>query len=156
MHGVIMEKQFTNRKLITYTCITLIWILFIVSFSLQSGEESSQTSGGVVSALVNVLFPQGFAYVEQLEFLIRKLAHFTEYFILGVLVLQTLKQTRCPNQILVGVIVCVLVASCDETIQLFSGGRSGKLEDVLLDGIGALCGILFMDGLRKFVNKKVF
>lgn len=131
-----------RNKFFLYLCLTAVWILFIFFFSMQSGEESSQTSGGIVSLLVEVLFPQGFAYIEQLTFFIRKLAHFTEYFILGLLVLQTLKQTRCPKQVLVSLVICVLVASCDETIQLFSGGRSGKVADVVLDSVGAWCGIM--------------
>lgn len=129
-----------KKKFIIYLCLTIIWIMFIFSFSMQSGEESSQTSGGIVSMIMDMLFPQGFAYAEQLEFFIRKLAHFTEYFILGVLVLLTLKQTRCPKQLLACLLICVLVASCDEIIQLFSGGRSGKIADVMLDSVGALCG----------------
>ena len=136
-----------NYKLIVYTCLTIGWILFIFSFSMQSGEESSQISGGIVSQVLAILFPQGFTYAEQLEFLIRKLAHFTEYFVLGVLVLQTLKQTRCPRQVIIGLIICVLVASCDETIQLFSGGRSGQIVDVVLDSVGTWCGLL--------INKKI-
>ena len=136
------KKLQENCKLIVYICLTITWILFIFSFSLQSGEESSQISGGIVSQLLAILFPQGFAYAEQLEFLIRKLAHFTEYFVLGVLVLQTLKQTRYSRQVIIGLLICVLVASCDETIQLFSSGRSGKIVDVVLDSVGAWCGII--------------
>ena len=131
-----------NKRLIIHTCLTVLWIIFIFSFSLQSGEESHQTSGGIVSLCVQMFFSQDFAYIDQLEFFIRKLAHFTEYFILGVLVLQTLKQTKCQKQVLISLVICVLVASCDETIQLFSGGRSGKIVDVMLDSFGAWCGIV--------------
>lgn len=136
-------------KLIVYMSLTILWILFIFSFSMQSGEESSQVSGGIVSWLIKLLFPQGFAYVEQLEFLIRRLAHFAEYFVLGVLVLQTLKQTKCPRQVVVGFLICVVVASCDETIQLFSGGRSGRLADVVLDSVGAWCGVIGRLSVRR-------
>lgn len=139
-----------NYKLIIYTCLTIAWILFIFSFSMQSGEESSQISGGIVLQVLAILFPQGFAYAEQLEFLIRKLAHFAEYFVLGVLVLKTLKQARCPRQVIGGLIICVLVASCDETIQLFSGGRSGKVVDVLLDSVGSWCGIMGRLKVRRY------
>lgn len=138
----MVKKIQENRKLIVCILGTFTWIMLIFSFSMQSGEESSQISGGIVSRLVDLLFSPDFAYAEQLEFLIRKLAHFTEYFVLGVLVLQTLKQTRCPRQVIVGLLICVLVASCDETIQLFSGGRSGKIADVVLDSVGAWCGIM--------------
>jgi len=143
----VAKKLQENCKLIVYICLTIAWIIFIFSFSMQSGEESSQISGGIVSQVLTVLFPQGGAYAEQLEYFIRKLAHFTEYFVLGVLVLQTLKQTRCSRQVIIGVLICVLVASCDETIQLFSGGRSGKIADVVLDSVGAWCGLL--------INKKI-
>lgn len=146
-----MVKEFQeNCKLIIYMCLTILWIFFIFAFSMQSGEESSQISGGIVSQVLTVLFPQGFAYVEQLEFFIRKLAHFAEYFVLGVLVLQTLKQTKCPKQVLVSLVICVLVASCDETIQLFSGGRSGKVVDVLLDSVGSWCGIMGRLKVRRY------
>ena len=131
-----------NCRLIMCMSLTIAWSLFIFSFSMQSGEESSQISGGVVSMLIGLFFSHDFAYIDQLEFFIRKLAHFTEYFVLGVLVLQTLKQTKCPKQVLVSLVICVLVASCDETIQLFSGGRSGKVVDVLLDSVGSWCGVM--------------
>ena len=138
----MVNKLQENRKLIIYMCLTVLWVLFIFSFSMQSGEESSQVSGGIVFQLIKILFPQGFAYVEQLEFFIRKAAHFTEYFVLGVLVLQTLSQTSCPKQVIIGILLCIIVASCDETIQLFSGGRSGKIADVVLDSVGAWCGVI--------------
>lgn len=138
-----MVKEFQeNCKLIIYICLAILWIFFIFAFSMQSGEESSQISGGIVSMLIGLFFPHDFAYIGQLEFFIRKLAHFAEYFVLGVLVLQTLKQTKCPKQVLVSLVICVLVASCDETIQLFSGGCSGKIADVVLDSVGAWCGIM--------------
>ena len=129
-----------NKKFNIYMCLTIVWILVIFSFSMQSGEESHEVSGGIVSQLIEVLFPQGFMYVEQLEFLIRRTAHFTEYFVLAILVLQMLKQTTCPKLFIVCMFICVLVAGCDETIQLFSGGRSGRITDVMWDSVGAVCG----------------
>lgn len=131
-----------KRKLILYAGLSIVWTLFIFSFSIQSGEESSQLSGGLISMLVGVIVPSDFAYIGQLEFGIRKLAHFTEYFILGVLVIQTMRQTHYSKSRIIAVLICLLVASCDETIQLFSGGRSGKITDVVLDSVGSWCGII--------------
>lgn len=44
--------------------------------------------------------------------------------------------------VVASMLVCVLVASCDETIQLFSGGRCGQVKDVVLDSCGALRGVV--------------
>lgn len=141
-----------NKKFIIYMCLTVIWILVIFSFSMQSGEESKQTSGGIVSMLVEILFPQGFDHVELLEYFVRRMAHFTEYFILAILVLQMLKQTTCPKMFIACMLICVFVASCDETIQLFSGGRSGRLADVVLDSIGAWCGVIGSLSVRRKIR----
>lgn len=134
------RKKEKYTPLLIYAIVTILWVGVIFSFSLQTGDESSELSGGIVDMIVNFLFPNGFAYMDLLEFLIRKCAHFTEYFILGVLVLQTLKQTRCPRKVLVCALFCICVASCDESIQLFTGGRSGQITDVMLDSTGAVCG----------------
>ncbi len=135
-----------NRGFLKWVCLTVVWIMVIFSFSMQSGEESSELSGGIVAGFVEFVFGGKFQYVEELEFFIRKLAHFTEYLVLGVLVMQTMRQTCYSKRVLVcmvaSMLVCVLVASCDETIQLFSGGRCGQVKDVVLDSCGALGGVV--------------
>ena len=91
-----------------------------------------------------MFLPENFIYFEELEFFVRKLAHFTEYFILGVLMFLSVNETSISRKEIVTIILCVLVASCDETIQLFSAGRSGKVADVLLDSAGAITGVLLL------------
>ena len=44
--------------------------------------------------------------------------------------------------------ICFLYACTDELHQLFSSGRSGQFDDVLLDSIGALLGILLLRCLQ--------
>ncbi len=78
---------------------------------------------------------------EQMHFLLRKCAHFSEYFILGILMRLTVLQTGITHKFKMGMLACILVAVTDETIQRFVSGRSGQLSDVLLDCVGALCGI---------------
>ena len=135
-------KQTHKRAL--YMCMTLLWVFVIFSFSLQNGEESGQLSGGIVSWVVETFSLTRFMEIDTIHFLIRKMAHFTEYFILGTFVLLTLLQTKFSKKGLIGILFCMMIASCDETIQLFVGGRAGQLKDVLLDSTGSLCGILFL------------
>jgi len=141
-----MANKTINKKFVKWKCLTVAWIMVIFSFSMQSGDESSELSGGIVAEIVELVFGGEFQYVEELEFFIRKFAHFTEYFILGALVMLTAKQTHRFEHVVMSVfasmLVCVLVASCDETIQLFSSGRAGQVKDVVLDSCGALCGVV--------------
>ena len=131
---------------------TLLWICIIFSFSLQPAEVSENLSSDVGRILLENLFPEvlecsGDSTIDSLgvfHFFLRKAAHFTEYFVLGILMTITLrkfawKKRRYCN--LAVILLCILVASMDETIQLFVSGRSGQISDVLLDCTGALLGM---------------
>jgi len=139
-------------KRIFYAIITILWIALIFSFSLQPGETSSQTSSELTEWIVEEVLPNVIGDVEAIRpeqwewmhFLLRKGAHFLEYFILGILMNLTLSQTRRKHMFICAFMACVLVASTDETIQRFVSGRSGQISDVLLDSVGAWCGIGLM------------
>lgn len=133
-----------KQKQTVYTIITLLWIVIIFSFSLQSGEDSGQLSGGIVSWIVETFSLTKFMELDTIHFLVRKTAHFTEYFILGMFTVLTLLQMKVLKKGIVGWFFCIVIASLDETIQLFVGGRAGQLMDVVLDSTGSLCGILFI------------
>ena len=54
---------------------------------------------------------------------------------------------------IIAFLFCVLVASMDETIQLFVSGRSGQMSDVMLDSVGALVGITSMKVLQMWKSR---
>lgn len=115
----------------------VLWALFIFSNSMLPAIESSNISGGLsykIYELLNINID-----FELFHTFIRKCAHFIEYAILGVFAGFAFKKEYFIKIVL----LCILVASCDETIQLFVEGRSGQISDVLLDSIGSLTGILF-------------
>ena len=87
--------------------------------------------------------------------LVRKMAHFTEYAILGTLSMLTCCQIRSKalwNKMAGSILFCMAAASIDETIQLFSGGRSGKVADVILDSVGSLTGIVLIRIFYKWID----
>lgn len=146
----------SGKSRIVYLLLTLLWVAVIFSFSLQPASTSSQMSRGVGHWLVETFAPT-FAEqlatmrVEKLELLhtlLRKAGHFSEYFILGILASLTALQTKLRYRKLSALSFCVLVAAIDETIQLFVSGRSGQVSDVVLDGVGALCGMAVLMGVR--------
>lgn len=73
------------------------------------------------------------------DFVLRKIAHISEFFILAVLFYRALKSNKIfSNPILWSAIFSILYAVSDEIHQLFVIGRAGKAEDVIIDGIGVL------------------
>ena len=145
-----MKNCKITSKFKIYLLITLVWIIVIFSFSLQPAEVSSEMSSGFGKKLLETFLPELLEEFETmsgdqlglLHHLLRKCAHFAEYFVLGALVMMTLLQTVLHCKLPIGIGVSMLVASVDETVQRFVPGRSGQVTDVLLDTIGAGVGVL--------------
>ncbi len=156
-----MNKIIITKKAKIYFLITILWTMVIFSFSLQSGDSSSQLSSGfgvwiVETFLVDFMGKFDSISTEQVEFfhlLLRKCAHFFEYLLLGILMRLSLQQIEIRYRNVIALIACVFAASIDEMIQLFVPGRCGRIADVLIDSVGALCGICFTILLGKLFRK---
>ena len=131
-----------NKKKILAWSFFLFWLLLIFFFSSQSGEESSHLSGGILEFLESLThIPLS---SEIVSFMIRKLAHFTEYTILGILTMNLWKQYGSINkkQFVFIILFCVFYALTDEFHQIFIANRSGNFWDVTIDSMGSLFGIV--------------
>lgn len=129
-----------------------VTVLFIWSNSLEAPAESQEKSQWVMELITPILeLFVGKGNVT--EFLVRKLAHFSEFGLLGgeLSLLLTLrrKQTIPWYVNLAG--LAFVTAALDETIQIFSG-RGSSLADVWLDFAGALTGILGVFGISFVVR----
>lgn len=150
-----------NKKII-FGIITILWVCVIFSFSLQTGEESNDTSTSFLTEFLMEFLPKifhGFESItqEQMDFLhvfIRKCAHFTEYLILGVFSTLTLLQTEWKRKYAIGIGFCATIAAMDETLQLFVSGRTGKVLDVFIDSAGATVGVMFVLFVAKYIRDK--
>lgn len=127
-------------------------------FSAADSEESSELSGGIVRSLINIM--QLEEEPQWLEYFIRKLAHFTEYFILGALVfgffyeLLRDKDISPLRNIFASVPVCAVYAASDELHQNFVSGRSPQVKDVCIDTLGALLAAAVIAAVIITVKKK--
>jgi len=144
------------KKMILITLIVVLAIAaMIFVFSAQSGEDSSKASGRVTEAVLSLLMP-GFRQLSPAEKrpylatwgkVIRKLAHFTEYALLGFALVVHLKyrlrDSSLPRVCLIAWLVATLYAGTDELHQLFIANRSAAVTDVLIDSAGAVVGTLF-------------
>ena len=133
-----------GRVLFTLALAGCIW--FIFSNSMAVADVSSVSSGRVLQLLQAVLRRLGHpALAQRLTMhIVRKMAHFCEYTLEGFLLMLCMRvYSRRPlRHITVPMLAGGLTALTDETIQLFSQGRSSQVTDVWLDSAGVLAGIL--------------
>ncbi len=136
--------------------LVILWCLIIFLFSNETGEVSSKRSQSLLEGLtrkvVNILNLEEneekiTQFLENGHRLIRKIAHFTLYFVLSVLVYQALScdiQKR-KNAILYSLLFCLFFAISDEVHQLFIPNRCCSIKDVLIDTLGSATylGILY-------------
>ena len=132
--------------------LVLIWMIVIFSFSNQPAEESTKLSDGFINNTIIKVYEifNGEANIEKQEELIskfsypiRKMAHFTIYFILGILVFIFLNQYIENKTIIIfSLLICFIYACTDEFHQYFVVGRYCSFFDVLIDSTGSLIAIL--------------
>lgn len=122
--------------------LLLLCTVFIFSNSLKDSEASHKDSDVIVEIVEDVADKIQPENNVDWNYIVRKSAHLTEFFILGVLsmllALQIIKK-RWMAMLIVASFV-ILIATTDEIIQIFSG-RSSMFSDVLIDTAGALVGI---------------
>jgi hypothetical protein len=76
----------------------------------------------------------------EMDFFLKKLAHFLEYGLLALLLLRAVRGLRPITWRLIAwtLILTVLYAATDEYHQTFVPGREGRWQDVIIDASGAL------------------
>ena len=118
-----------NRKRF-YICLAalLAWLAFIFCRSLQPAAASDVESGRALDLLTR-LFPFPLSM---------------QFAILGVLAGLLFSARSARGWLLPAAMTGLVAALCDETIQLFVEGRTGKLQDVWLDAAGVSAGLLFL------------
>lgn len=128
---------------------TFLWMGIIFYLSHQPVEQSKELSGGILVWVEEVLaFLALSVDGEGLHFFIRKGAHFFAYFVLGILLVHSLRLVSIPSKIkpffyaFYALFISIVYAVIDEWHQTFVPGRSGEWRDVFIDSIGSLVGII--------------
>ncbi len=146
-----------TKKIILAMLIILVNII-IFMFSGQDGKTSESVSDKVTITVIDkyeeikdktYTEPQKNKIVKDVRFFVRKSAHFSIYFILGVLVYLFIGCYDVKRPVVLAIIVCSMFAGLDEVHQLFSPGRTARLYDVLIDTLGSSVGMLVVVGIDK-------
>ncbi len=140
-----MKKNKLTAARIILTALTVAAVAAIFYNSSLNAAESTEQSSPLTDMINAWLHSIGLRLTVS-EKLIRKLAHFTEYSVLGVLMSATVylyRQNR-KRMMLTALPIGALTAAIDELIQKFAEGRSSQLSDVLIDCCGVCFGALIV------------
>ena len=150
------------------TLLTAAVMVMIFAFSTEDAEHSDRTSGLISRRVLSIIHPE----YEQLEesrqkllyddmqHIVRKCAHFTEYMVLGMMLRLCLeswfgRKVRKSRSLTIASFCGGTIYACtDEFHQLLIEGRSGQWSDVLVDGSGVLLGVLIAALLIRRINRR--
>ena len=119
----------------------LAWAVAISLFSTSA--FTSENTGRIIIPILHWLMPHAaMVALLKVHLVIRKCGHFTEYFILSLLVLRGIRAGKRDVRLrwsLAAIAIVACYASLDEFHQIFVPGRTPAVGDVLLDSIGGIC-----------------
>lgn len=162
-----------KKSKLLYFIPVLLWMAVIFWFSANNGDNSSLQSGKVsymVASVVDKALNLDMSDVERMDFshsisfIVRKTAHFTEYFILGLLLyiaismnfgaVMEMKDLKwkfgyiLKMRYFFPVLIVFFYAMTDEIHQYFVPDRCCSFKDVLIDTAGGFTGILIVIIIR--------
>ena len=151
-----MKAWIQKHSIVLSLLLVIAVMVMIFCFSAQTGAESGAMSGRITTWVLNLVLPGiGDFSAEKQEairstvgFVVRKLAHFSEYALLGFSLMlhihQIQKKTLVRLPWLWSWAVGTLYAASDEFHQGFVAGRGPSLRDVMIDSAGVIAGTLLL------------
>lgn len=146
-----------KNKRIILIILTIIWMLIIFWFSSQNSTQSSGTSQKVIKAVLkivsNVEQEQENIIVEQMQHIVRKMAHFSIYMIGGILLINLVSTYTAKKAWMYAWLIGTMYAITDEIHQYFVPGRSCEIRDVVIDSSGVIIGIVIVVLIKYILTK---
>ena len=142
-----------------YIILTIIWMGFIFCMSNQPANISKELSQNIENLLKqtpiigNLL--SDILNSPNSQFIVRKSAHIILFCLLSILCFVVIYELKRNVKIstLASFSITFIYACMDEIHQLFIPGRSGKINDVLIDSIGVIMGLIFINLIFMLNNK---
>ncbi|PKG21767.1 VanZ family protein [Niallia nealsonii] len=149
------------KKIIIAITPVIFILLLIFAFSSQPYENQDITPWFASlnqSTLLNKLFSWiSFTYAGKeisvsalgvahfIEFFIRKASHFTVFFFLAFFTIRALAYFLANKKwmVMISFFIVICYAALDEFHQSFTSGRTPLFEDVVVDSVGGVFGIIW-------------
>jgi len=138
---VELEKEKTESKMLEkiskFWFPFVLWSFIIFSFSSFPTAKTSQ--------------------IYWQDFVIKKLAHITEYAIFTVLLYRALINSNVNKKkaAILSIILAVLYGASDEFHQSFTPGREPRIRDVLFDAFGSILSVYYIWNCLSKAPKKI-
>ena len=161
-----MKCWIEKHSIVLSLLLVVAVMVMIYSFSAQTGEESGAMSGKLTTWVLNLLVPDfaNFSPEKQeavrstVGLIVRKLAHFSEYALLGFSLMLHIAQIQKKTAVRLPVLwawgIGTLYAASDEFHQGFVAGRGPSIVDVTIDSAGVIAGVLFLAWILLCKTKK--
>ena len=134
--------------------VLILWMAFIFIMSQQPGDTSSEQSKLVIAVFSFLGIDLNSIFGSLATFIVRKGAHFTEYFILYILIYRVLNMYYSKKKIWILSIIGVFLYACsDEFHQSFIDGRVAAFTDVLIDTSGGIFSCIVTSFAYKIKNR---
>lgn len=154
-----------QKSRIIAVILLVIWAAVIFVMSAQPAKESSRLSGGIVTKVISVVCydfkdlsaERQTSITDTVTFIVRKTAHFLEYFILGLLAFvtaNTFRKYKFFVRTLSAAAFCVLYAVSDEIHQYFVPGRACRFGDICIDTAGSILAIVLLASIVTIKKKR--
>lgn len=143
--------------------LILTTFITIFRFSSQDGQTSSSLSKEVtekvtkrINKIQNLEETERKNVLGRIEKIIRKIAHFSLYAIVGIL----LMSLACTYEFTefkrggISFLIGLMYACLDELHQFFISERSAQITDVMIDSMGVLFGILLVMLIYKIYTSR--
>lgn len=158
-----MENKMKKNILRIILILLLLGTFYIIfGFSSQDGEKSGSLSRRITEKIAT-LIPriQEKSEIEKenimnmMESIIRKMAHFSIYTVVGLLVMALLStyNIKEKNRLIISLTTGIIYASSDEIHQSFVPGRTPMITDIMIDTMGVILGILLIILGKKIIKK---
>lgn len=169
--GVYIIMPNKKKKIIISWLLVIIWasLIFVMSGmdTNESNSKSKNTLNEIVEKTVETTNGMGIIdkhpsenrmkdFIEKYNYLFRKFAHASEYFILTILLLIALKNSGVVGKkiFVFAICICFLYACSDEFHQLFVDGRTGQFSDTLIDTSGGIIGCITYKIINIIIMKR--
>lgn len=163
---MLSKRAYIDR--IVSSVLLFLWMVFIFMLSSENAGTSSNTSGQIIKKIaevvdrdfINLPIAQQHSIIENWQSIVRTLAHFIEYVVLGFLATNTVRAFKLKQNAIfwLPVLFCCIYSIGDEIHQYFVPGRSCQFQDIVVDTLGGVVGIVcflvLMWLIKKIINRK--
>ena len=132
-----------NKRFVINLGLLVSWMILIFYMSNQPADISNKQSDLIIKLFYYIGIDLNSSLGEITSFVIRKAAHFTEYFILYCLTINVLKfYFNIKKASIYSLLIVLGYAISDEIHQYFIPGRDMAIRDVIIDFSGGILGFI--------------